>query len=551
MSFLTHSDVALAFLFACSVKATVLLAFTWVLSAALRLKSAALRHQVWTAGILGALLVPVFSVVLPAWHSNALKPASALWTRQHAAIPSGDVADLPAMLVDAVVSSHVINVMIQLLFFAWLIGVMLLGLRLLFGLLRLGHTAAHAKSLNGTDWISSTLDSSALTSPARLLQCADPRLMPLTWGIFRPQILLPRAADNWPAERQLIVLSHELAHIARNDWAWQMCAEVMRTVYWFNPLAWVAATKLRHESERACDDVVLNSGVEASEYAAQLLELARTFGNSGFEWAAALAVARPSSFERRIVAMLNPSLNRSGLSQRTKLITAVGALSLLLPLAALRLPAQDLSGKFTGSVHDPSGSGVRNATIIMSNAKTNFIQMTTTNVDGEFSFKSLPAGEYELKAQKRGFEEYRAPQILEPGREASLSITLKVGSLMEEVEVVPQGTVKPLPESQSAGRPSRLRVGGDIEAAKLVTKVQPVYPHSAKAAGIQGTVILHAVIGMDGRPLSMRVMNQDADPELARASVEAVSHWRYEPTLLNGEPIEIDTTIEVRFTLNP
>ena len=260
--------------------------------------------------------------------------------------------------------------------------------------------------------------------------------------------------------------------------------------------------------------------------------------------------------------MLNPSINRGSLSRAARFTTAVAAILLLLPLAALRLPAQNVSGAFTGSVTDASVTGVRNATVIMVTPKTylysgkeyasNDTQMTTTDSEGKFSFKALPAGEYELRILKPGFEEYRASQVvLEPGRDSSVNVTLKIGSLMEEVEVVPNGTVKPLPESQSGARPARLRLGGDVEAEKLIKKLQPLYPEEAKSAGVQGTVILHAVIGMDGRPLSLRVMNKDVDPDLARASVEAVSQWRYQPTLLNGQPIEVDTTIKVNFTLQP
>ena len=84
-----------------------------------------------------------------------------------------------------------------------------------------------------------------------------------------------------------------------------------------------------------------------------------------------------------------------------------------------------------------------------------------------------------------------------------------------------------------------------------MTKVQPVYPESAKAAGSQGTVVLHAVVGMDGKPLFLQVLNSQIEPELARAAVEAVSQWRYQPTLLNDEPVEVDTTITVHFTLLP
>jgi TonB family protein len=97
----------------------------------------------------------------------------------------------------------------------------------------------------------------------------------------------------------------------------------------------------------------------------------------------------------------------------------------------------------------------------------------------------------------------------------------------------------------------RIRIGGSVEAAKVLTRVQPVYPESAKAAGAQGTVVLHAVVGMDGKLLSLQVLNSQIHPDLARAAVEAMSQWRYQPTLLNGEPVEVDTVITVNFKLLP
>jgi TonB family protein len=123
--------------------------------------------------------------------------------------------------------------------------------------------------------------------------------------------------------------------------------------------------------------------------------------------------------------------------------------------------------------------------------------------------------------------------LLDSG-EAALAFTLDIAAVMEEVNGVPEGMVKARPESENGGKPPHLRFGGEVQASKLIHKVMPVYPAGAKAAGVQGTVILHAVIGMEGRPLSLRVMNNDSAPELARAAIEAVSQWRYRPTLLNG-----------------
>ena len=421
------------------------------------------------------------------------------------------------------------------------------------GLARLVWISARAKPLFEDGWTRTVLELSKsfkIERPVRLLECGHPAAMPLTWGILRPLVIFPSASADWPEDRRRIVLSHELAHIARGDWLLQVCAELARAFYWFHPLVWMAAERLRQESELACDDCVLNSGIQPSEYANQLLDLARSLQHSGRAWSLALAIARRSNLERRFAAMLNPSVNRHGLSLKSRLLTALSAFCLLLPLAVLRLPAQNVARKFSGTIRDVSGAAVPNATIIMTNNKANVVEMTASDAAGNFGFKTLPAGEYEMKALKRGFVEYKAPQVvLEPGREASQNVTLKIAAVMDEVDVLAEGTAKPLPSSGTSGKPARLRVGGDVEAAKRLNLVTPVYPQAAKAAGIQGTVILHAIIGMDGTPLSLRVMNGDIDPELTRSAVEAVSKWRYRPTLLNGEPIEVDTTIMVNFKL--
>jgi TonB family protein len=458
------------------------------------------------------------------------------------------------MIVDAGTASPLFGKFAGLALLVWVAGFLFLALRLVVGLARLAWMSARAKPLFEDSGMRAALELSrvfTIARPVRLWVCDDPAAMPLTWGFLRPLVILPSAAADWQEDRRRIVLSHELAHIARNDWFLQVCAELARAVYWFHPLVWMAAERLRQESELACDDCVLNSGIQPSEYASQLLELARSLQHSGRAWSSALAIARRSNLERRFAAMFNPSVNRHGLSLKFRLLTALFAFCLLLPLAVLRLPAQNVSGKFSGTIRDVSGASVPNATIIMTNKKANIdVEMTTSDAAGNFVFKALPAGEYDLKVLKRGFEEYKAPQVvLEPGREASRNVRLEIAAVMDEVDVVAEGTAKPLPSSGTSGKPARLRVGGDVEAAKRLKLVTPVYPQVAKAAGIQGTVILHAIIGMDGTPLSLRVMNSDIDPALTRSAVEAVSKWRYRPTLLNGEPIEVDTTIMVNFTL--
>ncbi len=96
--------------------------------------------------------------------------------------------------------------------------------------------------------------------------------------------------------------------------------------------------------------------------------------------------------------------------------------------------------------------------------------------------------------------------------------------------------------------PKRIRVGGQVQTAKLVNKVTPVYPPLAKQARIQGTVRLQAVIAKDGSVVELQVLA--GHPLLVQAALDAVRQWRYHPTLLNGEPVEVVTTVDVIFTLS-
>jgi protein TonB len=93
----------------------------------------------------------------------------------------------------------------------------------------------------------------------------------------------------------------------------------------------------------------------------------------------------------------------------------------------------------------------------------------------------------------------------------------------------------------------RIRVGGNVQSAKMIRQVQPVYPQIAKTAHVQGTVLLHAIISKDGSVQELQYVS--GPPLLMKAAMDAVREWRYQPTLLNGEPVEVETTVSVIFTL--
>jgi TonB family protein len=113
-------------------------------------------------------------------------------------------------------------------------------------------------------------------------------------------------------------------------------------------------------------------------------------------------------------------------------------------------------------------------------------------------------------------------------------------------------TVQPA-ELSGVGAPSdtsanRIKMGGTVTGAKIKFSVKPVYPLEARANGIEGTVRLHVIIAKDGSILQLEVIS--GHPLLTQAAQDAVRQWKYEPTLLNGQPVEVDTTIDVLFQLN-
>jgi len=518
-------------------KSTALLGAAWIAIICLRGHSAALRHRIWALTLTTLILAPVISLYAPVWHTRALSvPVRGL--SKTAAVQDvnvtfdGTTAELnrPPMWPRAF----------------WLGGVSLLLLRLLVGTLWIRRRAQPLLDINWQQLSNELGPRFGVRRPVRLLKFthyAD--AMPVTWGLSNPAIVLPDAAAEWPEERRRIVLSHELAHIGRRDWGWQMCAEIAKALYWFHPFVWLAARQLRRESETACDDSLLISGIPATDYATELLDLSHHLKTSVWHSSTALAMARTSDLERRFTSMLNPLLNRHRLSRKGQLITALTFAALLIPVAALRAPAQGQAGKLTGTVYDPDGAVIANANVIL--IGPNFQIGTRADLVGRYSFTGFPAGIYEVEVQQPGFQRFRNTSVaLNAGQETSLNIGLSVGRVTQNIEVVGSG-VPPVATVRTA-QAKPIRVGGNVQAARLLKQVKPVYPPVALAAGTQGTVILEAQIGADGTLTSLKLLNS-VDAALDQAAITAVQQWQYQPTLLNGEPVPVTTNISVNFKL--
>jgi protein TonB len=121
----------------------------------------------------------------------------------------------------------------------------------------------------------------------------------------------------------------------------------------------------------------------------------------------------------------------------------------------------------------------------------------------------------------------------------------------ENLNVQGQGLPQPSAAPRPAGMPSRISIGGNVQAAKLLRQPRPAYPPHLKSAGITGLVVLQAVIGREGDIIRLESIAPDVHPDLVEAATAAVQQWKYQPTLLNGVPVEVVTVVNVNFSLAP
>ncbi len=162
------------------------------------------------------------------------------------------------------------------------------------------------------------------------------KTIPVVWGILRCRLMLPAAARQWSDEQLRSVLLHELAHIKRRDTVVQLLAQIACALHWFNPLVWFAAWRLDVERERSCDDLVLASGIRPSAYAGHLLDVVTGLSPARWTQACGLAMARKSSLEGRLTAVLGKDLDRRGVSVALAGLALAVAVGVAVPIAMLR-----------------------------------------------------------------------------------------------------------------------------------------------------------------------------------------------------------------------
>lgn len=488
---------AATLLIACAWKAAVLVALA---AAMLRLwprSSAVERRAAWAVVFVALLALPVVSVL---W---TVAPLSL------EAIPAGStlvLADTHMVITvlagEEGTPTHALwRTALAVLVAVWACGALLLFARLAFAyraaqrLLR--NAAPLPAGLHFAFWLPIV---TARTVP-----------VPMTIGIFRPRIALPADAPHWQPALLRRVLTHEAAHLRHHDPLWQWLASATCALYWFHPLVWHAARAFAMEREHACDDAVLAAGGQPSRYAADLLEFARTAvaGPAPHHRLpqAAIPMASPSHLELRIAAILDATKPRQTLRRTNIMIYTIALALLLLPLSALQSAAQS----------SPPGD-----------LRADFARLLTP-----------------------------APQPAPEPAPAPAPVAVRVEGLAPQS--VPQPAAQPIaaPQpvaaaqpvaAQDSDPPARIRVGGNVQKMKIIKMVPPKYPAEAKAEKVQGIVRLKVRINQEGFVVETEV-EQSPDDRLTASAQEAVSQWVYEPTLLNGKPVEVITAVDVNYTL--
>ena len=360
---------------AAALKAGVILAVAGLLNVAWRSGSAAAKHLVWTVAVVASLAIPALTAALAQLDAPRIQVAA--WTPEPAAVlppslfvpapanrkqapvvrendeplqeaitpaRSSDIATADRSAPEAefaeAVNQSPAPIAIdwgKLLLEIWIAGIAIALLPLLVAIVRVRSLARSARPARTMRWkalIARTKSIAHLENRVRVLE-SSATAMPMTWGILRPTLLVPSNTDRWPDWQCRDILLHELAHVERKDCLTQLVAQVACAVYWFNPLAWIAATRMKVEREIACDDRVISAGSRASDYASNLLDVARSLRAPSLTSHTAIAMARPSQLSGRLLAVLDTRRNRRRVTRGIAAGTSFAAAALVLPLASL------------------------------------------------------------------------------------------------------------------------------------------------------------------------------------------------------------------------
>jgi TonB family protein len=409
----------------------------------------------------------------------------------------------------------------------WFAGVLLLLGRLSMGLI----IARQMKSLSTEpappDLLSTFRQLThriGVSRPVRLLHSALVQV-PTVIGWLRPVVLFPIGCLAGLSPTQLeAILAHELAHIRRHDYLISVLQSVVEALLFYHPAVWWVSHRIRTEREHCCDDLAVRIGGNPLTYARALSLLAE---RSASLPAIALG-ANGGILTMRIKRLLTPKEGpaTSQLAAVTLLGIVIAATGLCITTAA-RAQAQNQTQNKT----QPTPTVNLTPAARPQPATNN--QQLATNLTPVFQKSPLPQDVFQSTPQ--------------PVTSAAPSVAPKPTSRPSPKPAPIRVSYSPAPAPQSPSTDSKppAHVAAGVMAGQVVSRVNPIYPPDAKAAHVEGAVVLRAVISTTGDIKQLEVIS---GPEmLMKSATDAVGQWKYKPYLLNGQPIEVETTITVNY----
>lgn len=432
---------------------------------------------------------------------------------------------------------------------------------------------------------------------------------PMTWGLFRPVILVPAKYESWPEEMVQHTLAHEMAHIKRCDWLVLQLARGLCALLWINPLAWVALAKLHQSAETAADDTAVVAGCNKSTYAESLLTIASRFCRAEGQGAMAMAASVPE-LRMRIQAILNPRTKHNPTSFPA-VILALLIIGAALPMSSLQtqflqetrltryeavpdsasdfLPEQYrglLENNFNGFTPEPAtselvpdlrefpGGGLENSDVAAGNeddssGKTPKAVITQTQINAREALKlatdSVMRQLSEQRLEQRRTENEIAGISRINQRDKALQQRLPIELEMASPEAHRQSAKSP-PAQQNTAAPSTgenpfarflMSVAQSTDSAaqdsvsyrpeRLVT---PRYPNRALRRGIEGEVKAAFDIDARGQVINMRIIEASPEGVFDQSVMRALSRSQYLPQRIEGEAVAVEGVTETyRFVL--
>jgi TonB family protein len=523
------------------LRVTVFLAVAGLLSLALLRRTAAVRHIVWTSALAGALAIPFLSGALPRW-------TIPVWTDL---LPAQVVVASSAPLSATAVSLATARDWKPAVFAIWWTGVLAVLLQTLLGavaVIRLKQRAQPAPARVASLALELSLEM-GLDKEIQVLTTED-ATTPMTWGVFRPVVLLPAVVAGGDPDRLRAVLLHELAHVARRDYLLHLLAQAACAIYWFHPLVWLARREALRMRERASDDMVLGFGVQPADYASSLVQLSRSLAAPRL--CASLGITRCSNLEKRVRAILDPDLRRGRLTPAWALLAVVAAGALALAVGAMQptlaeIPSLPLLAPVQSGVYSV-GSGVTAPSVIFKAEPEYSQEARDMKIEGTVVLRivvgvdGVPEDISVLRSLGLGLDEKAVESIgkwrFKPGMKDGVPVPVAA-----QVEVNFRLLHYANPNASEA-----YRVGNGVAAPALIFRVEPGYSEEALTMKIEGKVILQVVVAEDGVPGNIRITSP-LGHGLDEKAVDAVSQWRFRPGMKEGVPVPVSAQVEVNFRL--